>query len=93
MASRLRLAPTLPSEVKVWGQSTVLPWYSKAQVPDFHLRPYGSHPMANRMAHIELWEGPRGDIGGRSVPCGVIRSPMPRHLTYQSTNQLNHNIQ
>jgi len=34
--------------MKVWDQSTVLPWYSRAQVPGFHLRRHGSHPTANR---------------------------------------------
>jgi len=31
----------------------VLSWYSRTQEPDFHLQRYGSHPTANRMAHLE----------------------------------------
>jgi len=48
-----RQRKTSKIEAKVWGQSTVLPWTPRL-VPDFHLCPYRSHPMANETAHVEL---------------------------------------
>ena len=45
--------PCPPVFAEDWGQSTVLSWYSRTQEPDFHLQRYGSHPTANRMAHLE----------------------------------------